>query len=239
MHNDQNNQDQLSHVEHTQETHWTLRSVPHMIGALWGFWSSDLNRAAVDLIDPQPGTTLLDIGAGLGPATIEAAHRIGPNGRVIAVDPSRMMRGALRLRRLSQRTRRLIDVRAGTAEQLPIGTGSIDAVWAINAAHHFNEFELAAAELARVITPGGRVLLIDEDFTNPNHPYNQHRSDTDGPEPFDVGHFVDLLSATGLTVTYADHHPIAGTTATIINATAAQRPASEAGQDHPHPGERS
>lgn len=216
---------------------WTFRSALHMLGAMGDFWSSDLNRAAVEMVNPQPGEMVLDVGAGLGPATIDAAHRIGPGGRMIAVDPSPTMRRILRLRRLWQPSRRLIDIRDGAAEHLPVETDSVEAAVAINAAHHFNDIECAAAELTRVLKPGGRLLLIDEDFTNPNHPYNQHRSDADRPEPVDSTHIAELLTAAGLTVTHTDHHPIAGVTATIISATAPPgHPTSDVGQHQPHPG---
>ena len=215
--------------------HWTFSSALHILGAMGDFWSSDLNRAAVDLIDPQPGMTLLDVGAGLGPATIEAAQRIGPGGRVIAVDPSPTMRRILGLRRLWQPSRRLIDIRRGAAEDLPIATGSVDAALAVNAAHHFNDTELATAELARVLKPGGRLLLIDEDFTNPNHPYH-HQGDTKEPDRDDAARIAELLTDAGLSVTHTDHHPVAGVTATVINATApADHPGSQI-KDHRHTG---
>jgi SAM-dependent methyltransferase len=211
---------------------WTLRGAIHVLGAMRDFWASGLNRAAVELINPQPGTTLLDIGAGVGPATVEAADRIGPGGRVIAVDPSTAMRGALRVRRLWQSSRLLIEVRDGSAEDLPVATGSVDAAFALNAAHHFNNIELAAPEMARVLKPGGHLLLIDEDFVNTDHPYYRHHRDADGPEPADAAHIAELLTAAGLIVTHTDHHPIAGVTATVISATApGSHPTSEGNHD--------
>jgi ubiquinone/menaquinone biosynthesis C-methylase UbiE len=211
------------HPSNGHDGRWTSRSALHMLGAMGDFWSSDLNRAAVDLINPQPGMTLLDVGAGLGPATIEAAHRIAPDGRMVAIDPSRIMRGVLRLRRLWHPSRRLIDVRPGTAEALPMGQSSVDAAFAVNAAHHFNSIEHAASELARVLKPSGRLLLIEQDFGH-----------GDAPEPVDASLMVELLAAAGLAATHTDHHPIAGVTATVISATApAGEPASDPGQDHP------
>lgn len=226
--------------DHTPSGHdrhrWTLRSAIHVLGAIGDFWSSDLNRAAVDLINPQPAETLLDVGAGLGPATIEAARRLGRDGRVIAVDPSPSMRRILRLRRLWQRTRRVIDIRVGSAEHLPVETDSVDAAFSINAAHHFDDNELATAELTRVLKPGGRLLLIDEDLTNPDHPYDQHHHDTEKPEPVDASNIVKLLTTNGITATQTDHYAIAGITATIINATApSDRATSHGDENHQLP----
>lgn len=219
---------------------WTFRSAIHILGAIGDFWSSDLNQAAVEMVNPQPGETLLDVGAGLGPATIDAAHRIGPDGRIVAVDPSPSMRGILRLRRLWQRTRRLIDIRGGSAEHLPVETDSVDAAFSINAAHHFDDNERATAELTRVLKPGGRLLLIDEDFTNLDHPYNQHRHATEEPERVDAAHIAELLTTNGLSATQTDHYPIAGVTATIVNATApSDHPTAHGEKNHQPPGRQS
>lgn len=213
------------HTDHSRRSHGkpnkaaqrSLRSALHLMGTAHEFWRSDLNRAAVDLLSPQPGLVLLDVGAGLGPATVEAAKRVTPGGRVIAVDPSRVVRWVLGLRRLWQRARPVIDVRRGTAEELPVPGCSIDGALAVNAAHHFDALEDAATELARVLKPGGRLLLIEEDFRSADHP---HRDDMPGaPDPIDPAHVADLLAAAGLSITDSDHRTIGGVPATVIAAT--------------------
>ena len=71
-------QNHLSNAEPPPVTRWSWRSALHMVGAVRDFWSSDLNRAAIDLLDPQPGQTLLDLGAGLGPATMSLQTSSAP-----------------------------------------------------------------------------------------------------------------------------------------------------------------
>lgn len=212
--------------EHTPSDHEphgrSFASTVHMIGAFGDFWSSDLNRAVVDLIDPKPGMTLLDLGAGFGAASVVAANRVRPGGRVVAVDPSTTMRAVQRVRRLWQRSRAVIDIRSGAAEVLPIATGSVDRAFAVNAAHHFDNVALAVSELARVLRPGGTILLVDEDFTNTHHPYH-HRETGFEPDPVDAALIVGLLEDSGLSATHADHQPLAGITATVVRATASQQ----------------
>ena len=205
---------------------WTFRSALHILGAIGEFWSSDLNRAAVDLIDPQPGMTLLDVGAGLGPATIEAAHRIGPNGKVIAVDPSPIMRGALRLRRLWQRTRRLIDVRA-ERRATPISSArsmrhgrSTPPTTSTTSKRHGGARQ--SPHTRRTDTAHRRGLH------QPQPPLHRHHGDTDGPEP------VDATPSSTCSPRRAhrhphEHQPIAGVTATIITATAPANHPTSAG----------
>jgi len=216
----------LDHSGNKKQPHgirWRLGSVLHMvgmIGSLGDFWSSDLNRAAVDLVDPRPGLVVLDLGAGLGPATVEAAKRVAPSGRVIAVDPSSTMRRVLSLRRLWQSDRSVIDIRDGGAEVLPVLSGSIDAAWAVNAVHHFDDLALAVGELARALKPGGRLLLIEEDFTGGVHACcSGEGAHSHGPDPVDPEHLEELLSAAGLTVTGSDSRTVGGVVASVTTAS--------------------
>lgn len=133
-------------------------------------WRSSVNRAVVHLVDPQPGEVCVDVGAGMGPATVVAARS---GAEVWAVDPMPYMRGALHLRRLGQRARPSIHVVAGSAEHLPLADGSVDALWSVNAMHHWVDLDAALAEIARVVRSGGRLVLVDEDFDDPQHPLHE------------------------------------------------------------------
>ena len=188
----------------------------HLSGSVKDFWSSDLNLAAIELVDPQPGEVVVDLGAGLGPASVEAIGLVGPTGRVIAVEPSRTMRALLRLRCLGHRDLRAVDVRDGTAESLPVGATSVDALWAVNATHHFADLERFTAQLVRVLRPGGRVILVEEDL---NHRFAQQ--DGQGhhrPHAIDVEALLVLFRSAGLTDSSSTSGVLAGTTATVITS---------------------
>jgi SAM-dependent methyltransferase len=187
--------------------------------ALSDFWSSSLNRAVVDSVDPKPDMVLLDLGAGLGPATIEAAGRVAPRGTVIAVDPSRAMLAVLGVRRLWQRSRSAIVIRRGSAEHLPVSPSSVDAAWAVNATHHFGDLDAAASELARVLRPGGRVLLVEEDLASAVHPYHDTIAQGHEPEAADPTHLVETLESVGLGNASSDRRIIGGVPATVVEAT--------------------
>lgn len=130
-------------------------------------WRSEINKAVLELVAPGPAETVLDIGAGMGPGTVLAAET---GASVVAVEPTPFMRRILTTRRLANPNRGRITVVDGAAEKLPVPDGQIDALWSVNAMHHWVDPDKAALEIARVLKPGGRVVLVDEDFTNPAHP---------------------------------------------------------------------
>ena len=130
-------------------------------------WRSPVSREVVRDVSPQPGERVVDVGAGMGPATVLAAKA---GASVLAVDPTRYMRRILSVRRLCQRRRSAIRVADGSAELIPADDHSIDAVWTVNTMHHWTDLDAAILELARVLRPGGRILLVDEDFDSPSHP---------------------------------------------------------------------
>ncbi|MGZ4792044.1 MAG: class I SAM-dependent methyltransferase [Ilumatobacteraceae bacterium] len=130
-------------------------------------WRSPVSREVVGSIAPRPGERVVDVGAGMGPATVLAAKT---GASVLAVDPTPYMRQIIAVRRLGQRRRKAIHVADGSAESIPADDHSVDALWTVNTMHHWTDLDAAAHELARVLRVGGRVLLVDEDFDSPTHP---------------------------------------------------------------------
>ena len=96
---------------------------------------------------------VVDLGAGTGLGT-RAIAAMGHD--VLAVEPSDGMRDALTssLGALPERVAARISTLAGGAEDIPVETGSVDAV-AVFQAWHWFDAQAAAAECARVLRPGG------------------------------------------------------------------------------------
>ncbi len=107
-------------------------------------------EAAVDWLVPAGAARVLDLGAGTGKLT-EALVARGLD--VVAVDPSGAMLAELR------RACPDAETLEGRAEAIPLPDGSVDAVVVAQAWHWFDPGR-AAAEIARVLRPGGRLGLV-------------------------------------------------------------------------------
>lgn len=96
---------------------------------------------------------MVDLGCGTGIWAGPLAEWL--DACVVGVDPSRGMLGVARRARWSPRVRYL----CGRAEELPVRDRSIDLAWLSTVVHHFSDLPRAAGELARVVRPGGRVMV--------------------------------------------------------------------------------
>jgi ubiquinone/menaquinone biosynthesis C-methylase UbiE len=184
-------------------------------------WRSDVNREVVRSVAPVSGECAVDLGAGMGAATVEAAIR---GATVVAVDPMPYMRRVLALRRRWQRHRANIRVVDGAAESIPLADGSVDALWTVNTIHHWTERDRVSRELARVMKPGGRVLLVDEDFDDPSHPWHKRlrgRRTRHGYqfENVDPDVVAASLSSAGFASARGSHTSMAGRPVKLVRAT--------------------
>lgn len=209
------------HGGHGHENDQGVRGMLRYLRWAPSMWRSDINTAVIDMVDAQAGETVVDVGAGMGAGAMAAARG---GASVIAVEPTPFLRRVLTARRLLQRSRSRIEVADGSAEQLPVDDSSIDAIWAVNTMHHWVDVEQGVAEIDRTLRPGGRVVLVDEDFQDPTHPdHDRFGSDAEGEHHgftmVDANQMGGLLSAVGLANVDASKRTIAGRPAIVVTAT--------------------
>lgn len=106
------------------------------------------------------GATVLDLGCGAGLDSLVAARRVGPTGRVIAIDFSETM--LLRAQRAAAEAGvENVEFYHADAEALRLETGSVD-VALVNGIFNLNPArEPIFTELARVVRPGGTVYAAE------------------------------------------------------------------------------
>ena len=113
------------------------------------------------LLQAQPGQRALDIGCGPGLTTQSLAQAVGDNGQVLGVDIAApmLMLARQRCASLPQVRFELCDVNA-----LPCADASMDIALASQVYEYVETIDAALVELARVIRPGGRAVLVDTDW---------------------------------------------------------------------------
>jgi len=120
-----------------------------------------MRRMTVDLARLQPGLSVLDVGCGTGALTRLAKARVGETGRVCGVDAAPQMIAVARHK--AARREIAIDFQVGLIEQLAFPDDSFDVVLSSLMMHHLpGELKRQGlAEIARVLKPGGRLLVLD------------------------------------------------------------------------------
>ena len=108
----------------------------------------------------EPGQTVLDLGCGAGLDLILAAQKTGSEGRVIGVDASPEM-----LQRAEQNVAKAgldnVELRQGVIEELPVESASVDWVISNCVINLSMEKPKTFSEIARVLKPGGAMLISD------------------------------------------------------------------------------
>lgn len=142
--------------------------------ALWMIYDSKIGKAReredyLDKIAWRGDERVLDVGCGLGLFLVGAAKRLS-TGRAVGIDKWQQedlsgnnAAGALRNATIEGVADK-VEVQTGDARQLPFDDASFDVVLSSMALHNIydaGERRTALREIARVLRPGGRVLIVD------------------------------------------------------------------------------
>lgn len=115
----------------------------------------------MDMLNLQAGECVLDIGFGPGYFAAELADRVGPTGRVDAVDASESMHA---IASAVCAGKPQVNLQVADAVQLPFSAGEFDAALSVQTYAYVSKIAQALSELHRVVKPGGRVVIADIDW---------------------------------------------------------------------------
>lgn len=118
-------------------------------------------RRVREALDPDSGDAVLSIGCGPGFEPLELAAEVGEAGRVHALDVSEAMLALARKRCADRET---VTLERGDATDLPVADGTFDAASSVQVYEYVEDVAAAAAELHRVLRPGGRAVVYATDW---------------------------------------------------------------------------
>ncbi|WP_225731879.1 MULTISPECIES: methyltransferase domain-containing protein [unclassified Nocardia] len=121
-----------------------------------------LRNWAHEALALRPGESAVDIGSGTGSEVMAFADAVGPTGTAVGVEPDPNLLAAAE-RRAAQAGSRA-KFHSGDAYGLPFGPDSFDAALCERVFQHLTAPTRAANEIARVLRPGGRAVVVDVDW---------------------------------------------------------------------------
>lgn len=128
------------------------------------YHSPDIVRrrnTALAALDARPGERIVDLGCGPGFYVAELSRQVGPDGIVIAVDPSETMLDETRRRCANAAN---VEVRSGSATDIVLADNSVDAVISVQVLEYVENVAAALTVMRNAVKPGGRIVVWDVDW---------------------------------------------------------------------------
>jgi ubiquinone/menaquinone biosynthesis C-methylase UbiE len=111
-----------------------------------------------EILAPRPGERVLEVGPGTGYYSLETAEAIAPDGRLAILDVQQEMLDHT-MRRAGERGVANVDPSLADARDMPYEDASFDAAFLVTVLGEVPDQDAALQELARVVRPGGRVIV--------------------------------------------------------------------------------
>jgi SAM-dependent methyltransferase len=120
-----------------------------------------------EMLDPRPGERILEVGPGTGYYTLDVAEWVKPDGQVDILDLQQEMLDHT-MRRAGERGLSNVTPTHSDATGMPYQDGTYDAAFLVVVLGEIPDQDAALRELARVLKPGGR-LVVGELLGDPHY----------------------------------------------------------------------
>ena len=149
------------------------REIAHVMGHEGASWLERPERVKEEASDKLLGTlglksgmVVADLGAGSGYHTFPLAKRVGPRGKVYAVDIQKEMLALIRKRMKERKTETVVPV-LGTITDPKLPAASLDLILLVDVYHEFSHpYEMTEA-MVRALKPGGRLAFVEFRLEDP------------------------------------------------------------------------
>jgi demethylmenaquinone methyltransferase/2-methoxy-6-polyprenyl-1,4-benzoquinol methylase len=126
-----------------------------------------------------PGSRGIDVGCGVGLYTLWLAEAVGPDGQVLGIEPSAERVEAARALVGDRLPPPRLEFQVGDGVEMDAPGGRFDWLWCGNVLHHIPDTQAALKEFARVVKPGGRIVIMESQTLPamflPGHPSLERR----------------------------------------------------------------
>ena len=136
-------------------TSYTLKDVRER------WWDDTFTEFLAETLRPRAGNRILDVGCGEGMAAVAIGRLHISQIRLVGVDIS--VNKVVAARKITGSHNQRVAFAAGDARALPFRDAVFDSVFCVAVLQHVADVATAVRELARVTTPGGRVLAVEPD----------------------------------------------------------------------------
>ncbi len=123
----------------------------------------------LDALKLKPGEIIADVGAGSGYYTFRMAGRVGPKGKVLAVDIQREMLDLIR-KRMKETKAANVEPILGTVTDPKLPAAGVDLILLVDVYHEFSHpYEMTEA-MVKALKPGGRLVFVEYRLEDPAVP---------------------------------------------------------------------
>ena len=143
------------------------REIAHVMGHQGAGWlerpereKEENPKKLLKSLDLKPGMVVADIGAGSGYHSFRLAEKVGPKGKVLAVDIQKEMLALIRKRMKKEKVENIEPV-LGKESDPKLPAGGVDLILMVDVYHEFTyPYEMTVA-LIKALKPGGRLVFVE------------------------------------------------------------------------------
>ncbi|HVP31363.1 MAG TPA: class I SAM-dependent methyltransferase [Myxococcota bacterium] len=178
----------------------------HLAGLVMSRRNRGANQLAVDLLEIGERDRVLDVGCGPGLAVAAALER-APRGFVVGADASAAMVAQARLRNRAAIRAGRAAIQLALAADLPLERASVDRAVCVNSLGHWPSAKGGLVEIARVLRPGGRLVVGLRRRQDGGGRLDRRRY---GASDERIAELITLLETTGFRPRRLEEHAIEG-----------------------------
>ena len=152
----------LSVDETKEQTRAFYNKIAGFYDALSDRFEEPVRKAGIEMLNPESGEHILEIGFGTGRSLVEIAKLVEPDGKIFGIDLSEKMMEIARKRAVHENVENLIELKRGDAMHLPYGERVLDGIFMSFTLELFDTPDIVPVlkECKHILKKGGRIVVV-------------------------------------------------------------------------------